>query len=180
MKLAFAQVNFCLWVFCCGTFRDFRWVGPYIVQKALPNDNYIVRKSNKTQILHRIRLKKFIPKKPIIDSYQNEKLQLNDDIIIPQDDLYTVAWKTNFGNQINENSDSVSTTVSDRLQQYEADIAAGSTTTRIGIESESKNPNNNVVNDRFVQRDATNNNDVTPRTSETSENQRVSDLSKQR
>ena len=38
-------------------FRDFRWIGPYVFGKVLPNENYIVRKlnSNKTQILHRIR-----------------------------------------------------------------------------------------------------------------------------
>ena len=39
-------------------FRDYRWVGPFIVQKVLSNENYIVRRlnTNKTQILHRIRL----------------------------------------------------------------------------------------------------------------------------
>ena len=44
-------------------FRDCRWVGPFIVQKVLPNENHIVRRlnTNKTQFLHRIRLKKFIP-----------------------------------------------------------------------------------------------------------------------
>ena len=37
-------------------FRDYRWVEPFIVQKVLPNENYIVRRinTNKTQILHRI------------------------------------------------------------------------------------------------------------------------------
>ena len=41
-------------------FRDYRWIGHFIVQKVLPNNNYIVRRSstNKTQVLHRIRLKK--------------------------------------------------------------------------------------------------------------------------
>ena len=41
-------------------FREYRWTGPYLVEKVLPNENYIVRKlnSNKTQILHRIRLRK--------------------------------------------------------------------------------------------------------------------------
>ena len=24
-------------------FRDFRWIGPYLVEKVLPNENYIVR-----------------------------------------------------------------------------------------------------------------------------------------
>ena len=35
-------------------FTDFRWIGPYIIEKVLPNTNYLVRKigSNKTQILH--------------------------------------------------------------------------------------------------------------------------------
>ena len=44
-------------------FRDYRWVRYFIVQKVLPNENYIVRRinTNKTQILHRIRLKKFVP-----------------------------------------------------------------------------------------------------------------------
>ena len=44
-------------------FREFRWIGPYVIEKVLPNDNYIVRNfiSNKTQILHRIRLRKYTP-----------------------------------------------------------------------------------------------------------------------
>ena len=48
-------------------FRDFRWVGPFTVQKVLPNKNYIVRQinTNKTQILHRFRLKKFVPNQPL-------------------------------------------------------------------------------------------------------------------
>ena len=47
-------------------FREYRWVGPFVIQKVLSNDNYIVRRltTNKTQILHRIRLKKFVPNAP--------------------------------------------------------------------------------------------------------------------
>ena len=35
-------------------FREYRWIGPYRIEKVLPNDNYIVRRlnTNKTQILH--------------------------------------------------------------------------------------------------------------------------------
>ena len=35
-------------------FTEFRWVGPYIVKKALPNKNFLVRKigTNKTQVFH--------------------------------------------------------------------------------------------------------------------------------
>ena len=44
-------------------FREFRWIGSYIVQKVLPNEINIVRKlnSNKTQIFNRIRLRKNEP-----------------------------------------------------------------------------------------------------------------------
>ena len=40
--------------------RDYRWVGPFIVQKQQPNESDILRRlnTNKTQILHRIRLEK--------------------------------------------------------------------------------------------------------------------------
>ena len=35
-------------------FTEFRWVGPYIIEKVLPINNYLVRKigTNKTQVLH--------------------------------------------------------------------------------------------------------------------------------
>ena len=78
--------------------REYRWIGPYRIEKVLPNDNYIVRRlnTNKTQILHRIRLKKFVPNTPLEDKYAKEKLQPDDEIIIPQDDLYTISWEADF------------------------------------------------------------------------------------
>ena len=79
-------------------FRDFRRTGPFVVQKILPNNNYIVRRlnTNKTQILHRIRLKKFVPNAPLEDKYNKEKLQPDESIITPQDDLYTISWEADF------------------------------------------------------------------------------------
>ena len=70
-------------------FRDYRWVGPFIVQKVLTNENYIVRRlnTNKTQILHRIRLKKFIPNQPLVDNFREQRLQPDEEIVILQDDL---------------------------------------------------------------------------------------------
>ena len=52
-------------------FHDFRWIGPYLVEKALPNNNYIIRKlnTNKTQTLHRILLRENNPEKPPEDIY---------------------------------------------------------------------------------------------------------------
>ena len=83
-------------------FRDYRWVGPIIVQKVLPNENYIVRRlnTNKTQILHRIRLKKFVPNQPLEDNFREQRLQPDEEIVIPQDDLYTITWETDFGEQL--------------------------------------------------------------------------------
>ena len=83
-------------------FRDYRWVGPFIVQKVLPNENYIVRRlnTNKTQILHRIRLKKFVPNQPLEDNFRDQRLQPDEEIVIPQDDLYIITWETDFGEQL--------------------------------------------------------------------------------
>ena len=74
-------------------FRDFRWIGPYLVEIVLPNNDYIVRKlnTNKTQILHRIRLQKYNPDKPPEDSYQETHWQIDNTIVVPQDDLCTLA-----------------------------------------------------------------------------------------
>ena len=83
-------------------FRDFRWIGPYLVEKVLPNNNYIVRKlnTNKTQILHRIRLRKYNPEKPPEDNYQEARWQIDNNIVVPQDDLYTIAWEADFGGHL--------------------------------------------------------------------------------
>ena len=53
-------------------FRDFLWIGTYILEKVLPNNNYIVRKlnTNRTQILQGIRLRNYNPEKPPEDNYQ--------------------------------------------------------------------------------------------------------------
>ena len=74
-------------------FREYRWVGPFIVQKALPNENCIVRRidTNKTQILHQFRLKKFDPNNPLEDNFREQRLEPDEKIAIPQDDLYTIT-----------------------------------------------------------------------------------------
>ena len=83
-------------------FRDFRWIGHFLVEKVLPNNNYIVRKlnTNKTQILHRIRLRKYNPEKPPEDKHPETQWQVDDNIVVPQDDLYTIAWEAEFGGHL--------------------------------------------------------------------------------
>ena len=80
-------------------FREYRLTGPYIVEKVLPNENCIVRKlnSNKTQILHRIRLRKYEPNTVLQDIRPEGSLQPDDEIIILHDDLYVITWESNFG-----------------------------------------------------------------------------------
>ena len=56
--------------------------------------------TNKTQILHRIRLRKYNPEKPPEDNYQETQWQIDDNIIVPQDDLYTIAWEAEFGGHL--------------------------------------------------------------------------------
>ena len=83
-------------------FCNFHWIGPYLVEKVQPNNIYIVRKptTNKTQILHRICLRKYNPEKPAEDKYQDVQWQIDDSIVIPQDDLYTLAWEAESGGRL--------------------------------------------------------------------------------
>ena len=62
----------------------------------LPNENQIVPRlnTNKTQILHRIRLKNVVPNQLLEDGYREERLQSDEEIIIPQDDIYIIPWET--------------------------------------------------------------------------------------
>ena len=45
---------------------EFQWIGPYIIEKVLPNNNYLVRKigTNKTQVLNCMRMRQFTPRQP--------------------------------------------------------------------------------------------------------------------
>ena len=54
---------------CKIPFTEFRWMGPYVVEKLLSNNNYLVRKNgtDKTQVLHRMRMRQFTPRQPPAD-----------------------------------------------------------------------------------------------------------------
>ena len=76
-------------------FTDFRWTGPYVIEKVLANKrSYLVRKTgtNKTQKLHRMRLRQFTPRQPIPDIQITPREWTPDpEIIIEYDDLYARA-----------------------------------------------------------------------------------------
>ena len=84
-------------------FTDFRWIGPYIIEKVLPNNNYLVRKfgTNKTQILHRMRLRQFTPRQTIPDiPVTPREWQPDPEIIIKHDDLHARAWQCEYDKPI--------------------------------------------------------------------------------
>ena len=84
-------------------FTDFRWIGPYIIEKVLPNNIYLVRKigTNKTQILHRMRLRQFTPRQPLPDvPVTQREWQPDSEVVITHDDLYARAWEFEYDEPI--------------------------------------------------------------------------------
>ena len=156
-------------------FRDFRWIGPFVVQKTLPNNNYIVRRlnTNKTQILHRIRLKKFVPNTPLEDKYKEEKLQPDEEIIIPQDDLYTISWEADFEYELFEQKKNDWPDTAMRLPQdatnSEVDYYVTENESSSATESErsSERMNDNDVNTNEVRPRSASNRDASSPLSET-------------
>ena len=71
------------------------WMGHFVFQKVLQKYIYIARRLNtpKTQISYLIRLKQFVSKTPLEEKHREEKLQPDDEMVIPRDDLYTISWK---------------------------------------------------------------------------------------
>ena len=80
-------------------FTEFRWIGPYIIEKVLPNKNYLVRKigTNKTQVLHRMRMRQFTPRQPPADiTIKPQEYKSDPEMSLNHDDLYARAWKYDF------------------------------------------------------------------------------------
>ena len=87
-------------------FTEFGWIGFYIVEKALPNNNYLVRKlgTNKTQVLHRMSLRLITPGQPIPDvQTTSHEWKFDPDVIIKHDDLYARAWESEYETSISDN-----------------------------------------------------------------------------
>ena len=84
-------------------FTDFRWIGSYFIEKVLPNNNYVVRKigTNKTQILHRMKLRQFKPRQRKPDTpVTPREWQPDPEIIINHDDFYARAWECEYDEPI--------------------------------------------------------------------------------
>ena len=60
------------------------------------NDIVRLSNTNKTQILQRIRLKEFVLITPLEVIHSKEKLQPDDETVIPHDDLNAISWEADF------------------------------------------------------------------------------------
>ena len=83
-------------------FTDFRWIGPYIIEKVLSNNNYLVRKigTNITQILHLMRLRQVTPRQPLSDiPVTQRQWQPDPEVVITHDDLYARRGNVNLTSQ---------------------------------------------------------------------------------
>ena len=106
-------------------FREFRWQGPYKVKKVLPNNNYIVRRlgTNKTQLLHRIRVRKFTPQAPLADIFVRESdWQKDDQMPVTHDDLYAQSWNTKFGPNPFEDNPPDYTQITDDIEYVPVEV----------------------------------------------------------
>ena len=80
-------------------FTEFRWIGPYIIEKVLPNKLGPI----KTQILHRRRLRQFKLLQPIPDiPITPREWQPDPEVLIKHDDLYARAWECEYDEPIYE------------------------------------------------------------------------------
>ena len=80
-------------------FTEFRWIGPYILEKVLPNNNSLVRKigTNKTQVLHRMRMRQFTPRQPPADIiFKPQEYKSDPEVSLQHDDFYARARDFDF------------------------------------------------------------------------------------
>ena len=80
-------------------FTEFRWIGPYIIEKVFPKNNYLVRKidTNNTQVLHRKRMCQFTPRQPPADiGITPQDYKPDPDVSLKHDGLYARAWEYDY------------------------------------------------------------------------------------
>ena len=80
-------------------FTEYRWIGPYIIEKVLPNNKYLVGKigTNQTQVLHRMRMRQFTPRQPPADiPIKPQEYKSDLEVSLHHDDLYARAWEYDF------------------------------------------------------------------------------------
>ena len=106
-------------------FTEFRWIGPYIIEKVLPNNNYLVRKigTNKTQVLHRMRMRKFTPRQPPADiPIKPQEYKSDPEMSLNHEDLYARAWEYDFEKPIFDAENDNATSSNPRESPVQSDF----------------------------------------------------------
>ena len=109
-------------------FTEFRWMGPYIVEKVLPNNNYLVRKigTDKTQVLHRMRMRQFTPRQPPADIRVNpHEYKPDPEVIINHDDLHARAWEHHYEQPIFDDGNNGATQPDSYEIPIQSDLSTG-------------------------------------------------------
>ena len=109
-------------------FTEFRWVGPYIIEKVLPNNNYLVRKNgtNKTQLLHRMRMRQFTPRQPPTDIIvKPQEYKPDPEVTLYHDDLYARAWEHDFEQPIFDDENDNAVPPNQREIPIQSDLSTG-------------------------------------------------------
>ena len=109
-------------------------VWPYFCEKALGNNNYLVRRIgiDRTQVLHRMRLRHFTPQQPIPDVQITPRQRKHEpEVIINHDYLYARAWECEHHRPIYDNDHNVATPNSPKIAAR-SNLAADETNTLPG------------------------------------------------
>ena len=80
-------------------FTEFRWAGPYNIEKVLPNNKYLVRNigTNKMQVLHRMRMRQFTPRQPPADiTVKPQEYKSDPEVSLNHDGLYARARECDY------------------------------------------------------------------------------------
>ena len=120
-------------------FTEFRWLGPYIVEKALPNNNYLVRKigTDKTQVLHRMRMRQFTPRQPPADIRVNpHEYKPDPEVRINHDDLYARAWEHHYEEPIFDDGNNGATQPDPHEIPIQSDLSTGEMRNTLGTTHE--------------------------------------------
>ena len=116
-------------------FTEFRCMGPYIVEKVLPNNNYLVRKigTDKTQVLHRMRMRQFTPRQPPADIRVNShEYKPDPEVSINHDDLYARAWEHHYEQPIFDDGNNDATQPDPKEIPIQSDLPTGEMRNTLG------------------------------------------------
>ena len=107
-------------------FTEFRGFGPYNNAQVLPNNIYLIRKigTNKTQVLHRMRVRRFSPRQPPADiRITPQEYKPDPDVKLKHDDLYGRAWKYDYEPPIFDTDNNNATPVNTHENPVQSDFS---------------------------------------------------------